>query len=70
MEKKSSLGEFRNGGVADERITKTIRIRPTLEARVKKGVLERRLSGESRRFCESDLIEEALAFYFEKARKK
>lgn len=72
-EKKSAATKTKTktgGAQEDGRISKTIRMRPALEARVKKEVLERRLAGESRRFSESDLIEEALTFWFENAKKK
>lgn len=54
----------------DEKVSKTIRMRLTLEARIKQEVLNRRLSGAGRKYSESDLIEEALEAYFLNAKKK
>lgn len=67
---KKGTARAKTASGADDRISKTVRMRPTLETRVKKEVLNRRLSGASRKFSESDLIEEALEFFFANAKKK
>lgn len=69
--KKKGSARAKTASAADDaKVSKTIRMRLTLEARIKQEVLNRRLSGAGRKYSESDLIEEALEAYFTNAKKK
>ena len=80
MKKKPSLDDFRSGGsegaleasaalaahtvpVVAERTNKTIRIRKSFEAKLKEKAFHR-TQEQGRRVTESDIIDEALEFYW------